>query len=77
VVGIDDLPWASMAKPALATIRVPLKRIGEAAAELLLEPLPPSRRTPPAEPESRLLEGELVVRESTAQPAAVLQGNTR
>lgn len=60
VVGFDDLPIAAAARPALTTVRQPLRRMGEVAVQLLVElaeggtpDLPPPFPT------------ELVVRESS------------
>ncbi|MCT9821300.1 LacI family transcriptional regulator [Microbacterium sp. W1N] len=36
VIGFDDVPEASQATPALSTVRQPMKRIGAAAATMLL-----------------------------------------
>jgi DNA-binding LacI/PurR family transcriptional regulator len=62
VVGFDDTPAAAQARPPLTTIRQPHRRKGALAAELLLEP--------PARPGAHVLPTELVVRGSTAAPAA-------
>jgi LacI family transcriptional regulator len=39
VTGFDDLPMASRTSPALTTVRQPIREVGHAAAELLLERL--------------------------------------
>jgi LacI family transcriptional regulator len=66
VVGFDDLPIARWVSPPLTTIRQPLVELAEAAAELALGL---ARGEEPAQ--TRLeLTTELVVRESTAPPAA-------
>jgi LacI family transcriptional regulator len=58
VVGFDDVPIAGHAE--LTTVRQPMRRMGEAAARLLLSRL--EGTTPPAEPV--VLPTELVVRRS-------------
>ena len=63
VVGCDDIPMASLIKPALTTIRVPMYEIGARAMELLLALLNGEQRIPS---QSVLLGCELVVRESAA-----------
>ena len=62
VAGFDDTPGAKVVWPQLTTVRQPIKAMAAAAADLLLSgaarfegPIPPSR----------LLEFELVLREST------------
>ena len=61
VVGFDDIPSAAYSTPSLTTIRQPLRRMGEIAAQTLLDRL---RRSGPA-PEEVAVEPELVIREST------------
>jgi LacI family transcriptional regulator len=66
VVGFNDMPFAARFNPPLTTIHIPHYELGAAAAELMLERLQdgdsPSREI--------RLEPSLVVRESTARPAA-------
>jgi LacI family transcriptional regulator len=66
VVGFNDMPFAARFSPPLTTIHIPHYELGAAAAELMLERLQdgdlPSREV--------RLEPSLVVRESTARPAA-------
>jgi LacI family transcriptional regulator len=64
VVGFDDILSASFQNPALTTVRQPLQRMGQVAAETVL-----SRITRPSaqSPKQIVVEPELVVRESTAQ----------
>jgi LacI family transcriptional regulator len=60
VVGFDDLAEAALWRPALTTIAISPRRIGEAAAELLLE-----RIARPNEPPRQVIVApQLVVRES-------------
>lgn len=66
VVGYDDIPLARHTSPPLTTIRQPTREQGRLAAELLL------RRVESSEApgrEERILDCELVVRESTAGAA--------
>ncbi|PWI45432.1 LacI family DNA-binding transcriptional regulator [Streptomyces sp. ICBB 8177] len=62
VTGFDDLPFSVDATPALTTVRLPLHEAGARAGRLVMgrETAPPGAVT--------LVEGELVVRESTAPP---------
>jgi DNA-binding LacI/PurR family transcriptional regulator len=69
VVGFDDSPAASLATPALTTVRQPHEEKGRLAAEWLVEAI--ERGTSWLNPRRRvLLPTELVVRESTAPPTA-------
>lgn len=62
VVGYDDIPLARHTSPPLTTIRQPTREQGRLAAELLLKRL--ESREPLAR-EEKILNCELVVREST------------
>jgi LacI family transcriptional regulator len=65
VIGFDDIQNAAYQNPRLTTIRQPLRRMGELAAETLL------KRIRGAEyPKIVTVEPELIVRESTAAPPA-------
>jgi LacI family transcriptional regulator len=64
VVGFDDIPSAAYNTPSLTTIRQPLRRMGEIAAQTLLERL----RNPGPGPAEVAVEPELVIRESTTTP---------
>jgi DNA-binding LacI/PurR family transcriptional regulator len=65
VVGFDDIPGAAFADPALTTVRQPLVRMGEIAAQTLVGQI--------EEREGRVpeiaIEPEFVVRDSTARVA--------
>ena len=60
VVGFDDTRIASMTRPRLTTVRVPMSSMGAAAIDLLVQRFDDAKR-----PTTKLiLESELVVRES-------------
>lgn len=62
VMGFDDIPGAAFHTPSLTTVRQPLQRMGEVAAEALLDRIEQSK-----DGSSEIaIEPELVVRESTA-----------
>jgi LacI family transcriptional regulator len=63
VIGFDDIPGAALQTPSLTTIRQPLNRMGEVAAQSLLERLE-GKKEYPAE---IAIEPELIVRESTGK----------
>lgn len=65
VVGFADVPPAADISPALTTVRLPLDLVGQQAVELALSAEPEIRRT-------LAFEGTVVLRESTAAPAAQL-----
>ncbi|HVS12379.1 MAG TPA: LacI family DNA-binding transcriptional regulator [Thermoanaerobaculia bacterium] len=66
VIGFDDIPEAAFQIPRLTTVRQPLRQMGRTACELLLRLL----HGGDAPPQVVRVEPELVVRESTAAPAA-------
>jgi DNA-binding LacI/PurR family transcriptional regulator len=61
VVGMDDVPAASVVTPRLTTIHQPLVKKGEAAGRILLGQRSGKRRT--------VFPVELIVRDSTTAPA--------
>jgi LacI family transcriptional regulator len=64
VTGFGDLPLAGWLHPALTTVRLPQRRVGTAAAELLL-----GRMRRPTEPaRTVLIEPKLVTRTSSGPP---------
>lgn len=63
LVGHDDVPFASLIEPPLTTVRVDCTRIGEAAAQMLLDMLDTPDFTPPM---PRLIPTALVNRDSVA-----------
>lgn len=66
VVGFDDIPGAAFANPALTTVRQPLVRMGEIAAQTLVDRIEEKAECVPL----IAIEPEFVVRESTAPAAA-------
>lgn len=63
VMGFDDIPGAAFHTPSLTTVRQPLNRMGEVAAESLLDRIEGNKEYP----SEIAIEPELAVRESTAQ----------
>jgi DNA-binding LacI/PurR family transcriptional regulator len=61
VIGIDDIPFAFLARPPLTTIRVPREQVGVVAFEALQKMLKKKRR----QGADHYVETELVVRNST------------
>ena len=66
VMGFDDIPGAAFYTPSLTTVRQPLNRMGEVAAQSLLERLDGNKEYP----SEIAIEPDLVVRESTAKAPA-------
>jgi LacI family transcriptional regulator len=63
VMGFDDIPGAAFHFPSLTTVRQPLNRMGEVAAQSLLERIEGKKEYP----SEIAIEPELVVRESTTR----------
>jgi len=63
VMGFDDIPGAAFYTPSLTTVRQPLDRMGEVAAQSLLERIEGNKEYPT----EIAIEPELVVRESTGK----------
>lgn len=68
VVGFDDIPGAAYANPALTTVRQPLQRMGEIAAQTVIDRIE-ARGTYESE---IAIEPEFVVRDSSGPAAAQL-----
>jgi DNA-binding LacI/PurR family transcriptional regulator len=66
VMGFDDIPGAAFHAPSLTTVRQPLNRMGEVAAQSLLERIE-GRKEYPSE---IAIKPELVIRESTGPAPA-------
>jgi LacI family transcriptional regulator len=62
ILGFDDIPGAAFHTPSLTTVRQPLNRMGEVAAQTLLDRIEGKKEYP----SEIAIEPELVVRESTA-----------
>lgn len=65
VVGFDDIPGAAFANPALTTVRQPLVRMGEIAAQTLVSQIEDRDAYVP----EIAIEPQLVIRDSTARVA--------
>jgi DNA-binding LacI/PurR family transcriptional regulator len=63
VIGFDDIPGAAFYTPSLTTVRQPLNRMGEVAAQCLLERIEGQKEYP----SEIAIEPEFVIRESTAK----------
>jgi LacI family transcriptional regulator len=63
IAGFNDIPIASHASPPLTTVRIDIAAMGAEAFTLLLD-----RMSETGEPASRVLQPQLVVRESTQSP---------
>jgi LacI family transcriptional regulator len=71
IVGYDDIQMASAFKPALTTVRQPIRDIGDALAELLFESLGMDTETLLATPPKNIsFNMELIVRESSGGPVS-------
>lgn len=68
VIGFDDIPGAAFHTPSLTTVRQPLSRMGEVAAQSLLERIEGGKDYPA----EIAIEPELVVRESTAMASSLV-----
>ena len=66
VVGFDDIDLASYLAVPLTTVRMPRREIGRRATQMLIQTV---EAADVSEPETVVLETELVVRESTAPPS--------
>jgi LacI family transcriptional regulator len=61
IVGYDDIPFAACARVPLTTVAIPMRRMGELAAELLFDRM---EGKGPRESQQTLLAPELVIRAS-------------
>lgn len=62
IIGFDDIPLAVHMSPSLSTVRQPMRLQGQIAAELLLKRIKSGNHI---EREERILNCELIIREST------------
>jgi LacI family transcriptional regulator len=67
IAGVDDAPVASALWPRLTTVRQPIQEMAAAAVDLLASGQ--ARRRTDDRPPSRLLDFQVLARESTAPPA--------
>lgn len=65
VIGFDDVPHAALSSPGITTIRQPMLDMGSLAANLVLDSINPSGRTPAKTKLLHLLPPELIQRDST------------
>ncbi len=68
VVGFDDIQSAAFQNPALTTVRQPLRKMGELAAETVLRRIAAPEKAP--YPKRIVVEPELIVRGSTGSAPA-------
>ena len=73
VVGFDDIHGAAFHNPSLTTIRQPLRKMGEVAAEILLSRI----REKKEYPENIALSPELIQRESTGPSKPMRQRSAK
>jgi DNA-binding LacI/PurR family transcriptional regulator len=66
IIGFDDIPFAAITVPPLTTVAQPAYELGVRAADLLLRRM----RDPRAPGQQAMLECHLVIRQTTAPPAA-------
>jgi DNA-binding LacI/PurR family transcriptional regulator len=64
IVGYDDINLSSMIKPALTTIRQPIKQMAKSAVDLLVEMIE-TRDLQVNSPKHLMFQMELVIRESS------------
>jgi LacI family transcriptional regulator len=64
VIGFDDIQWAAFNTPSLTTVRQPLGKMGEIAAETIINKIENNHE----HPSEIAIEPTLIVRESTAPP---------
>jgi LacI family transcriptional regulator len=67
IAGYDDPPWYSATRPSITTYVDPLEDMAQMAVQLLLDRIGGTSNG--ARPVHRRLEGELVLRDSTASPS--------
>ncbi len=73
VVGFDDIQSAAFQNPGLTTVRQPLRKMGELAAETVLRRITSSRSVPYSK--RVIVEPELVVRGSTCQAPVLAESH--
>jgi len=69
IVTFDDSPWNEYVRPTLTTVVQPIYEMGRCAFNMLLARMRPDLNEKPPTPEGiKLLQAELKIRESTAEP---------
>jgi LacI family transcriptional regulator len=69
IVTFDDSPWNEYVRPTLTTVVQPTYGMGRSAFDMLLRRMRPDLNEKPPTPEGiKLLQAELKIRESTAEP---------
>jgi LacI family transcriptional regulator len=66
LVSFDDLEWFSLLRPSITAIRQPAYDLGAVAADVLVQRLTRESTGPP---HCRVIQGELIIRESSKSPA--------
>jgi LacI family transcriptional regulator len=74
VIGFDDIQSAAYQNPGLTTVRQPLRRMGELAAQTMLQRV--EQRNGASYPKIVSVDPELIVRGTTAPPPASTAGST-
>ena len=69
VVGFDDIPIAAYTYPSLTTLKQPKYQLGYEAAQMMYKVLQLKSETSSTQGMTLKLNGELVIRESTAPPS--------
>jgi DNA-binding LacI/PurR family transcriptional regulator len=77
VVGFDDSPLARQGRPTMTTVRQDVTAKGRAAAAALTAAMERARSGSKARARHVILPTELIVRQSTARPPAVVVGSRR
>lgn len=68
VIGFDDIESAAYQKPGLTTVRQPLRKMGQLAAENVLHKIVQSGDEASVPPSEIIIEPELIIRATTAVP---------
>lgn len=74
IIGVDDIPYSKVATPALTTIRISRQTMGKCAVTALLQSVRSSSANSPISPIKVLVNGDLVLRDST-RPVPVETGS--
>jgi LacI family transcriptional regulator, galactose operon repressor len=77
IVGFDDTPGASYVWPRLTTVRQPVTQMAAAATQMLISGEATRSKWPAGKAPARLLDFEIVVRDSARSPDAASAGRRR